>query len=302
MLHALVGQGRQGRGTAVGDAEDLRASIPKPLRHLHRATGVAADAEGQQHILGLHPQKLVGGVDGSGAQLLHAGAAHVQVQGQPGGHGGAVDLRQHKDAPLALRDARDDGLECRHVQPVARGGDVVLVVQQGVVHTLLQAAFGADGDGRALPRRLQQRRDFGTGLALGFGIAGEVGEMHVAVAVGEQGIKDRLENHPGIRSVSMSSRVPSGRLLDSQGTTAEVNGELTQIDVRIADIHVGHNFLETYGIPVVAGRTFDFLQTSDSTEAFVLNETAIRAVGWSSAEMRLESSFNMAEGEALSPE
>jgi putative ABC transport system permease protein len=89
----------------------------------------------------------------------------------------------------------------------------------------------------------------------------------------------------------MSSRVPSGRLLDSQGTTAEVNGELTQIDVRIADIHVGHNFLETYGIPVVAGRTFDFLQASDSTQAFVLNETAIRAVGWSSAEEAIGKQF-----------
>lgn len=104
-------------------------------------------------------------------------------------------------------------------------------------------------------------------------------------------IKDRLENHPGIRAVSMSSRVPSGRLLDSQGTTAEVNGELTQTDVRIADIHVGHNFLETYGIPVVAGRTFDFLQASDSTQAFVLNETAIRAVGWSSAEEAIGKQF-----------
>src|SRR5690606_3421161 len=53
-------------------------------------------------------------------------------------------------------------------------------------------------------------------------------------------IKDRLENHSGIRAVSISSRVPSGRLLDSQGASAEVNGELSQINVRIADIHVGH--------------------------------------------------------------
>ena len=104
-------------------------------------------------------------------------------------------------------------------------------------------------------------------------------------------IKDRLENHPGIKEVSISSRVPSGRLLDSQGTSAEVNGELTQLNVRIADIHVGHNFLSTYGIPLKAGRDFDFLRASDSTEAFILNETAIRAIGWQNPEEALGKQF-----------
>lgn len=105
-------------------------------------------------------------------------------------------------------------------------------------------------------------------------------------------LKDRLENQPGIREVSISSRVPSGRLLDSQGASAEVNGQLNQINVRIADIHVGHNFVQTYGIPIVAGRNFDFLQATDSTEAFVLNETAIRAIGWASPEEAVGKQFN----------
>ena len=105
-------------------------------------------------------------------------------------------------------------------------------------------------------------------------------------------LKDRLENHPGIHEVSMSSRVPSGRLLDSQGATAEVNGELSQINVRIADIHVAHNFIQTFSIPIVAGRSFDYLQATDSTEAFVLNEAAIKAIGWSSAEEAVGKQFN----------
>ncbi len=104
-------------------------------------------------------------------------------------------------------------------------------------------------------------------------------------------IKDRLENHPGIKEVSMSSRVPSGRLLDSQGSTAEVNGEMTQLNVRIADIHVAHNFLHTYGIPLKAGRDFDFRRASDSTEAFILNEAAIRAVGWANPEEAIGKQF-----------
>jgi len=104
-------------------------------------------------------------------------------------------------------------------------------------------------------------------------------------------LKDRLENQQGIKEVSISSRVPSGRLLDSQGTTAEVNGELTQLNVRIADIHVAHNFLNTYGISLKAGRDFDFQRASDSTEAFILNEAAIRAVGWSNPEEAIGKQF-----------
>ncbi len=104
-------------------------------------------------------------------------------------------------------------------------------------------------------------------------------------------IKDRLENHPGIQAVSISSRVPSGRLLDSQGGSAEVKGELSQINVRIADIHVSHDFLKTYGVPIVKGRDFDFKLASDSTEAFILNEAAIRAVGWASPEEAIGKQF-----------
>ncbi|MEB2786198.1 ABC transporter permease [Algoriphagus persicinus] len=105
-------------------------------------------------------------------------------------------------------------------------------------------------------------------------------------------IKDRLERHQGINAVSVSSRVPSGRLLDSQGSTAEVSGEMTQLDVRIADVHVAHNFLSTYGIPIVAGRDFDYNLASDSTEAFILNEAAIREIGWTSPEEAIGKKFH----------
>src|SRR5690606_23012611 len=107
-----------------------------------------------------------------------------------------------------------------------------------------------------------------------------------------QNYKDRLESHPGVSAVTVSSRVPSGRLLDSQDATAEVKGQLSQINIRIADIHVGHDFIPTYGIPIVAGRNFDLLQATDSTEAFILNEAAVRAVGWANAEEAVGKQFN----------
>jgi putative ABC transport system permease protein len=105
-------------------------------------------------------------------------------------------------------------------------------------------------------------------------------------------MRERLLQHPGIREVSLASRVPSGRLLDSQGTQAEVNGELLPINVRISDIHVSHSFMNTFGMNLVAGRDLDFNLASDSTGAFLLNEAAVRAIGWSSPEEAVEKQFH----------
>jgi len=104
-------------------------------------------------------------------------------------------------------------------------------------------------------------------------------------------IRERLLGHPGIVNVSIASRVPSGRLLDSQGTQAEVNGELQNINFRIADIHISHDFLETFNIGLAAGRNFDINLASDSTESFILNETAIETIGWQSPEEAIDKQF-----------
>ncbi|MBW3466558.1 FtsX-like permease family protein [Arthrospiribacter ruber] len=97
-------------------------------------------------------------------------------------------------------------------------------------------------------------------------------------------LKDRYLQHEGIENLALASRVPSGRLLDSQGAKAEVNGELTTMDIRLADIHVSHSFMETFGIQMASGRDFNYQLASDSTEAFLINQSAVRAIGWRSDE------------------
>lgn len=107
-----------------------------------------------------------------------------------------------------------------------------------------------------------------------------------------ENLKQQFEAQPGIESVSLSSRIPSGRLLDSQGTVAEVDGEMKSISFRVADIHVDHEFLENFGMKLAAGRYFDRNRASDSTEAFILNEAAVRAIGWSSSEEAIDKKMN----------
>lgn len=105
-------------------------------------------------------------------------------------------------------------------------------------------------------------------------------------------LRDRLKQSSHIKDVALASRVPSVRLLDAQGANAEVNGELTPIDSRIADVHVSHSFISTFGMELIAGRDFDINKASDSTEAFIINESAVRAIGWSSAEEAIEKQFH----------
>ena len=107
-----------------------------------------------------------------------------------------------------------------------------------------------------------------------------------------ENVKNRLLQHPGIIDVTLSSRVPSGRLLDSQGGSAEVAGEMKPLNMRVADVHVDHDYLATLNVKVVAGRDFDIRLASDSTQAFILNEAAIHAIGWDSPDDAVGKKFN----------
>ena len=97
-------------------------------------------------------------------------------------------------------------------------------------------------------------------------------------------LKPQLLRQPGVHDVTISSRVPSGDLLDNQGGSYEVKGKMRDIDFRLADVHVDHDFLTSFQIDLVAGRNFDINRASDSTEAYILNETAVRTMGWDSPE------------------
>ncbi|MDQ3393218.1 MAG: hypothetical protein M3512_03765 [Bacteroidota bacterium] len=99
-----------------------------------------------------------------------------------------------------------------------------------------------------------------------------------------ESIKARLLNNPNIKSVTQATKVTSGRLLDSGNSQIELDGEMKQINFRLADVSVDHDFLNTLEIPLVAGRNFNKNLASDSLEAFILNESAVYAIGYRSAE------------------
>lgn len=108
-------------------------------------------------------------------------------------------------------------------------------------------------------------------------------------------LKDRFEQADGIESVTLASRVPSGRLLDSQGASIEKDGEMQQLGIRIADVHVDHDYLNDLGIEIIAGRNFNKKLASDSSKAFILNEAAVKKIGWATPEEAIGKIFKYGE-------
>jgi putative ABC transport system permease protein len=89
-----------------------------------------------------------------------------------------------------------------------------------------------------------------------------------------------------IQDVSRSSRIPTGRLLDSQGNARVQKGDSTdESDVTIKNIRCDFEFFNTYSIPLVAGRDFSKEIKSDDSLAFILNETAVKMMGLSNEEI-----------------
>jgi len=95
-----------------------------------------------------------------------------------------------------------------------------------------------------------------------------------------ESIKNQLVENPNIISVTASTRIPSGRLLDSQGGRIASGDTLAPIQFRIADIPCDHDYFKTLSVEIAAGRDFSEDYTTDKQEAFIINETAASGFGW----------------------
>src|SRR5450432_504800 len=98
-----------------------------------------------------------------------------------------------------------------------------------------------------------------------------------------------LEN-PDIRNVARSSRIPTGRLLDNMGASTYVGDSLKPVTADIKFLATDYDFIKTYGVHVVAGRNFSRSFSSD-TSNFILNESAIQAIGWKSPQEAVGKDF-----------
>ncbi len=86
---------------------------------------------------------------------------------------------------------------------------------------------------------------------------------------------------PGIEGITMSTKLPvnisSSHILNDE-TTAEKDD-----DIAIYECRTDADFIEVFDIELLAGRNLSMTK-SDSLEAYLINETAARALGWTPEE------------------
>ena len=95
--------------------------------------------------------------------------------------------------------------------------------------------------------------------------------------------KAALLANANVREVARSSRIPSGRLLDSQGSQISNGNTMAPSKADIKNVQADEDFIPAYKINIVAGSNFSKPNGMD-TSSFIINEAAVRALGLHSNE------------------
>lgn len=91
--------------------------------------------------------------------------------------------------------------------------------------------------------------------------------------------KERLLNEPGIVNISSMSGEPGG-FYDTMSHNIQGHDETYRLRTVFSD----HDYVKTFGLKIVAGRDFSQEFGTDENEAVLLNETAVKNLGWTNDE------------------
>ena len=100
-------------------------------------------------------------------------------------------------------------------------------------------------------------------------------------------LKTELLRHPEILQATASFGVPADQI---RWTTGSKRGD-NDAEKHVYTYQIDYDFFATLGIELAAGRLLSPEFPGDSTQAFVLNETAVKEFGWQSAEAAIGQSF-----------
>jgi len=89
-------------------------------------------------------------------------------------------------------------------------------------------------------------------------------------------INELLEN-PVIEDVTVSSNIPHAITSSSFGSW---EGKPDETNMTIFRVGTGNNFTDFYNLKIVAGRGFSRDFSSDSSNSYIINQTAARMIGW----------------------
>ncbi len=87
-------------------------------------------------------------------------------------------------------------------------------------------------------------------------------------------------SHPNVVSVSSSQGIPGLTDGDRFGVKVEDNGETILLNYLIID----HNFIDNLGLEIIVGENFEDNPQQFNESKIIINETAIKMLGWNSAD------------------
>src|SRR5688572_8261400 len=108
--------------------------------------------------------------------------------------------------------------------------------------------------------------------------------------------KVSLTGNPGIRSVAASSSIPDVIIpvnMVNDGSTDLSNAQSMQM------LFTDQEFVSTMSMKIVAGRNFSKDHPADREEGFILNEEAVKKMGWRSAEDAIGKNFQWVVPDAV---
>lgn len=104
-------------------------------------------------------------------------------------------------------------------------------------------------------------------------------------------MRDALQSVPGVEAVAGVPQVLGGNL---PGSPYKAEGVIFDSMKHINHFGVTEEFVETMGIELVAGRSFVGKPAAEQADAFILNESAVRSLGWQTAEDAIGKTFSIA--------
>jgi len=93
-----------------------------------------------------------------------------------------------------------------------------------------------------------------------------------------EGLKNALDRTPGVLAVSGTFSYPGGSSMIKMGLRAEGMPEDDPVVMQV--VGADYDLIDALGIPLVTGRNFSREYASDAREAVILNQAAVRRLGW----------------------
>ncbi len=97
----------------------------------------------------------------------------------------------------------------------------------------------------------------------------------------ESVIRSELLSHPKIQKVAFSNRLPFG--INSYGNIDRWEGNPGNKQLNLYRSYVDYDFIDLFEMELLEGRNFSPKFPTDTLEAYILNESAVKALGWETA-------------------